>query len=60
MLSNSPAPCPIDRIKDRWRWHVLLKGPSSDIGRFVRYAAGRIRRRGDVTCVIDRDPASVL
>jgi len=55
-----PAPCPLVRIKDRWRWHVLLKGPSSDIGRFVRYAAGRIRRRGDVTCVIDRDPASVL
>ncbi|HET7427581.1 MAG TPA: primosomal protein N', partial [Gemmatimonadales bacterium] len=21
-----PAPCPLARIKDRWRWHVLLKG----------------------------------
>ena len=20
-----PAPCPIDRIKDRWRWHLLIK-----------------------------------
>ena len=20
-----PAPCPIDRVKDRWRWHFLLK-----------------------------------
>ncbi|NIP84975.1 MAG: hypothetical protein GTO03_05215, partial [Planctomycetales bacterium] len=20
-----PAPCPIDRIRGRWRWHLLLK-----------------------------------
>src|SRR4051812_3274484 len=20
-----PAPCPIERIKNRWRWHVLIK-----------------------------------
>ncbi|MGE5090645.1 MAG: primosomal protein N' [Bacillota bacterium] len=55
-----PAPCPLVRIKDRWRWHVLLKGPSADIGRIVRYAARRLRRRGDVSYVIDRDPVSVL
>jgi hypothetical protein len=34
-----PAPCPLVRIKDRWRWHVLLKGPSEALGRVVRYAA---------------------
>ncbi|MEO8226287.1 MAG: primosomal protein N' [Gemmatimonadota bacterium] len=55
-----PAPCPLVKIKDRWRWHVLLKGPSASLGRVVRHAAHRLRRRGELSYVIDRDPASVL
>jgi primosomal protein N' (replication factor Y) len=55
-----PAPCPLARIKDRWRWHVLLKGPSEALGRIVRYAATRLTRAGDVRVVIDRDPVSLL
>jgi primosomal protein N' (replication factor Y) len=55
-----PAPCPLARIKDRWRWHVLLKGPQESLGRLVRYAAGRITASGDVRLVIDRDPVSLL
>jgi primosomal protein N' (replication factor Y) len=55
-----PAPCPLARIKDRWRWHVLLKGPSEALGRIVRYAAPRLARGGDVRVVIDRDPISLL
>lgn len=60
LMVLGPAPCPLVRIKERWRWHVLLKGPSSEIGRVVRHAARRLRSRGDVTYTIDRDPASVL
>ena len=55
-----PAPCPLARIKERWRWHVLLKGPSPIIGRVVRYGARRLTRAGDVRVVIDRDPVSLL
>ena len=55
-----PAPCPLARIKDRWRWHVLLKGPSEALGRIVRYAAPRLPRAGEVRVVIDRDPVSLL
>jgi len=55
-----PAPCALARIKDRWRWHILLKGASEEIGKFVRYAAGRITSAGDVRVVIDRDPVSLL
>jgi primosomal protein N' (replication factor Y) len=55
-----PAPCPLARIKDRWRWHVLLKGPSEVLGRIVRYAARRLPREGKTRVVIDRDPASLL
>jgi primosomal protein N' (replication factor Y) len=55
-----PAPCPLVRIKDRWRWHVLLKGPSESLGRVVRYAARRLEREGRTRVVIDRDPVSLL
>jgi primosomal protein N' (replication factor Y) (superfamily II helicase) len=55
-----PAPCPLVRIKDRWRWHVLLKGPSEELGRVVRYAARRLKRDGNTRLVIDRDPVSLL
>jgi primosomal protein N' (replication factor Y) (superfamily II helicase) len=55
-----PAPCPLVRLKERWRWHVLLKGPSEALGRVVRYAARRIKRQGETRLVIDRDPVSLL
>jgi primosomal protein N' (replication factor Y) len=55
-----PAPCPLVRIKDRWRWHVLLKGPSESLGRVVRYASRRLTREGKTRLVIDRDPVSLL
>ncbi|MGH7658492.1 MAG: primosomal protein N', partial [Gemmatimonadales bacterium] len=56
-----PAPCPLARIKNRWRWHVLLKGPAEEIGRIVRYAASRITKGGrGVRVVLDRDPVSML
>lgn len=55
-----PAPCPIARIRNRWRWHVVLKGPTEAVGRVVRYAAGRLSGAGDTRVVIDRDPGSLL
>ena len=55
-----PAPCPLARIKDRWRWHVLLKGQSAVLGRIVRYAARRLAGPGKTRVVIDRDPVSLL
>ena len=55
-----PAPCPLVRIKDRWRWHVLLKGPSKSLGSVVRYAARSLRRERSTRVVIDRDPVSLL
>ncbi|HEX9705070.1 MAG TPA: primosomal protein N' [Gemmatimonadales bacterium] len=52
-----PAPCPIVRLKGRWRWHVLAKAAAPRVlGRVVR--AWRGRARGLV--VVDRDPVSLL
>jgi primosomal protein N' (replication factor Y) len=55
-----PAPCALARIKDRWRWHVMLRGDGRALGRLVRHAARRLPRARDVRVIIDRDPSSVL
>lgn len=57
-----PAPCPIDRIRGRWRWHVVLKSrPGGSLGRVLRYFAQRFEPPGsDVRVEIDRDPVSLL
>ena len=55
-----PAPCPLARIKERWRWHVALKGDGSVVGRVVRYAATRLAGSGEPRVTIDRDPVSLL
>jgi primosomal protein N' (replication factor Y) len=58
-----PAPCPIPRLKGRWRWHVLVKSPEPRaIGRLVR-AWGRSKVGagvGATTVVVDRDPVALL
>jgi primosomal protein N' (replication factor Y) (superfamily II helicase) len=52
-----PAPCPIGRLKGRWRWHVLVKSADPRaLGRVVR--AWGARARGVV--VVDRDPVALL
>ena len=52
-----PAPCPIPRLKGRWRWHLLVKAADPRaLGRVVR--AFGARPRGGV--VVDRDPVSLL
>ena len=55
-----PAPCPIAKAKDRFRWHVILKGPDHALGRVVRYASSRLDGGEPVRVTIDRDPVSLL
>ena len=58
-----PAPCPIERLRGRWRHHVLLKADSPaaletvlrDLARREDVLAGRSAR-----LEIDRDPLSLL
>ena len=55
------AKSPIERIKERWRWHLILKGPSRALGRWVRTAAPRLGvPRGGVRISVDRDPVSLM
>lgn len=58
-----PAPCPIDRIRGRWRWHILLKSSGGDaLGPVLRFFAERFEppSAGDLRVEIDRDPVSLL
>ncbi len=58
-----PAPCPIDRIKDRWRWHFLLKSSKpATMSRVARYVAEKcpVPATADLRLVVDRDPVALL
>jgi primosomal protein N' (replication factor Y) len=58
-----PAPCPVDRIKRRWRWHLLLKASNpNELTRVARYFAERfpIPKSADLRATIDRDPVALL
>ena len=57
-----PAPCPLEKIEDLYRWHVMVKcRPGADSERLlaVLKAACTGARRG-VRAVLDADPAAML
>jgi primosomal protein N' (replication factor Y) (superfamily II helicase) len=58
-----PAPCPVDRIKQRWRWHTRVKAHGGGaLTRALRYFAERfeVPNRDGMRLVVDRDPVSML
>lgn len=58
-----PAPCPVERIKRRWRWHVVIKaGDASELSRLLTYFAQRfpVPSRLQSRASIDRDPVTLL
>jgi primosomal protein N' (replication factor Y) len=61
LMVLGPASAALARIKERWRWHVIVRGEPEEIGRFVRYAAPRVGKgKREVRVVVDRDPVSLL
>ncbi|HJU89205.1 MAG TPA: primosomal protein N' [Gemmatimonadaceae bacterium] len=58
-----PAPCPIERIKRRWRWHLLLKSEQpSPLTKVARYFLERfdIGSGPQLRIALDRDPVALL
>jgi primosomal protein N' (replication factor Y) len=58
-----PAPCPIERIKNRWRWHALLKSErATELTKVGRYFMERFKvpKRADLRVTLDRDPVALL
>jgi primosomal protein N' (replication factor Y) len=58
-----PAPCPIERIKNRWRWHLLLKSVHpGELTRVSRYFMERfdVPTTAQLRVTLDRDPVALL
>jgi primosomal protein N' (replication factor Y) (superfamily II helicase) len=59
-----PAPCPIDRIRTRWRWHFLVRAESARLlGELLHFFATRYeipRGKHDLRLALDRDPVGLL
>src|SRR5690606_26848621 len=57
------APCALERIKNRWRWHVLLRTDDSALlGRISRFLLERfeVPKTAGLRVAVDRDPVSLL
>jgi primosomal protein N' (replication factor Y) len=58
-----PAPCPVERIKNRWRWHLLIKSEHpAALTRLGRYFLERFPTPtgADMRVTLDRDPVALL
>ena len=56
-----PAPAPIEKLHGRFRWHVLLRGGVTDIGRLLLAVADGFHPSGaDMRVSIDRDPLHLM
>ena len=58
-----PAPCPVERVKNRWRWHVLIKAQRpQELGRVARYLVERfdVPKQFGLRMTVDRDPVALL
>jgi len=52
-----PAPCPVERIKNRWRWHILIKSDQqANLTRLGRYFLERFKapKTDDLRVTFDR------
>lgn len=57
-----PAPCPIDRLRERWRWHFLIKADrAATLGGVLRFLGEQRGQPGSgLRLEIDRDPEALL
>ena len=63
MTIVGPAPCAVERIKNRWRWHVLVKAEhAKDLTRVGRYFLERfpVPKEAQLRVTFDRDPVALL
>jgi primosomal protein N' (replication factor Y) len=56
-----PAPCPIERLRERYRWHVQAHGPDGPALRtLVRRATADLKTPDSVAWIVDVDPVDML
>ncbi|HUQ83610.1 MAG TPA: primosomal protein N' [Gemmatimonadaceae bacterium] len=64
VLVIGPAPCAIERVKTRWRWHLLIKSSNPALlTRACRFLVERLevpKDKSQLRVALDRDPVSLL
>ena len=56
-----PSPAPLSKVKNVWRWHVLVKAPShSQISAPLGVALKSLPKMPSVSVAVDVDPADLL
>ena len=56
-----PAPAPIEKIRNLWRWHLILKGRNAkELRRTAREIVIKLELVRDVKIDIDVDPINLL
>jgi primosomal protein N' (replication factor Y) len=56
-----PAPAPIPRLRERFRWHLQVLGPDGVILRgLVRRATAGLKTPADLAWIVDVDPVDML
>ncbi|MGQ0766342.1 MAG: replication restart helicase PriA [Gemmatimonadota bacterium] len=56
-----PAPAPVERIRQQWRWRMLIKSTNSrGLSQVLSYLATHSPLGREVRLVIDRDPQNLL
>ena len=56
-----PAPAPITRLRDRFRWHLQVQGPDGgSLRELVRRATAGLQTPDNVAWIIDVDPVEML
>jgi primosomal protein N' (replication factor Y) (superfamily II helicase) len=61
---TGPAPCPIDRIRGRWRWHFFLRSsvpaPLGAVCHQIQFGFRLKPGKAALRLIIDRDPVTLL
>jgi primosomal protein N' (replication factor Y) len=56
-----PAPAPISRIRDRYRWHLQVHGPDPETLRhLVRRSTTGLKTPKEIAWIVDVDPVEML
>jgi primosomal protein N' (replication factor Y) len=56
-----PSPAPLSKVKNVWRWHILVKAPrGADISAPLARALKSLPKLGTVSVAVDVDPADLL
>ena len=56
-----PAPAPIARLRDRFRWHVQVQGPDGpQLRDLVRRATATLQTPDSIAWIVDVDPVEML